>query len=613
MGRQVGIRSASQTSIVEVAGARPGGLAASVVFPSPSAMLVPAPLHSVTSTALLRLSCGPLWMLKSRGHAWTEQRLVRAAALLEHAHAGRAVGPQVQDLRDGLDMPALDIAAPDLNVDVTACWNVRAVALALCMRDLEASRPRSALAAVLPRFTAELQGQIAAQLQAAVNEFANARDPAAQAIASQYEDGPTIYNHLVYGPARRNRMQLAGALPLFVDALARNRADRAFDVLRATVDTGGPLLRTICHLFNVSPSTVRCLFGVPVSDVDAQCVRNPRILLATLDRLAPGERPRLQHGEWPQFIAAMREAASLFKCPASVGVLTASWVRHRMRETDEQRMGPDMLTFFDGDIASQVETFRLALISTASQVALKTHAGPSDVVSARATSEVDQLLTALSLRRLAQTSIGWHCDYATRRDTMALQQTASRRVDYWPLMTDPYVSTRFRVTMQALSTRQSLQSQGKALQQCLADSHLNDIDRRCRAGESYVVSVTDSASGTPLSTAEFVVKGHRDDPRLDVVVKQHTGPSNRRPPMACAHAISELRDHLMSAEAQRHLRTGFYAIAKPKTDGAQQASERELAARIAAFGQAMGQQQFDELVQRITKGTGPWSNARAVP
>ena len=83
--------------------------------------------------------------------------------------------------------------------------------------------------------------------------------------------------------------------------------------------------------------------------------------------------------------------------------------------------------------------------------------------------------------------------------------------------------------------------------------------------------------------------------------------------MACAHPISELRDHLMSAEAQRHLRTGFYAIAKPKTDGAQQASERELAARIAAFGQAMGQQQFDELVQRITKGTGPWSNARAVP
>src|SRR3989344_6489813 len=88
---------------------RKGMIAESVIFPSTDHLLATAGRRAVTSTALLKLGDGTIWMLKAVGHAWTDRRIDMAAtiALANENEGISRVWPQI--FASSLAMPSLII------------------------------------------------------------------------------------------------------------------------------------------------------------------------------------------------------------------------------------------------------------------------------------------------------------------------------------------------------------------------------------------------------------------------------------------------------------------------------------------------------------------------
>ena len=569
-----------------------------IVLPDSMAALAPAPLSHVPTTVMLRLSDGTLWMLRAQGQLWTVARIEHAAAILaEHAEcaAGRHL---MQRLRDALELPSLSIEAPILAGDLGKQWGVRAVAIQLLMRNLSFKRAVTGTYEGLSHALEVLEATLNEDLRKAIDRLVAALDLEVLTIATGDGFAHEIYNYLARQPTRRNRLQVAEALPIFVWSLANEGDMPAMAALRRAIDNGQPLVDTISRLFEVSPATVRSVIGRSPSMIGSRWLQQPRGLLRVLDRMSPELRPKADPAAWERFNRAADAAERLFGRPPWVGVLTASWMKHSMQEGMAAQRARSHLAALDADSVRAIEEFRLALIAAIGAELRESAVDASASLEQSATLEVDRHIESLSLRRLAEMSCKWRRDAAIERAGLQRELDLASGRTYWPLVPRPFEATSARRRVVPLTNLHALKAQGEALWLCLAASQLHSYDAKCRKGEAFIVSIVDSDSGIPMSTVEFHVPLRWSGHGGGVQVVQHRAKRNAPPSLACSASLNELVAHLETTAARRHLQVGLYTITSLARRANTCVDDFELAARVAAFRKAMGGQQYEELARR---------------
>lgn len=570
-----------------------------IAFPAPSAALIPSPLRHVPSTALLRLANGTLWMVKAKGHLWTDQRLSRAAELIQEFFSIRTGQPLEQRLRDELDLPSLTMDSPALGIDIAKHWEIRPIAVAAFIRDADTRRALPRVEGSLGAAVNEVEASLVAALKAAINRLVGVLDDHALKVATQGDFVPEIYNYLAHEPTRWNRLQLSVTLPLFLLSLATERDDAAIRAMARAIDDGVPLVQTVSRHFGVTPSTVRGLIGTPISMIGKRWEQHPRGLLRLLDRLPPQDRPKQDPASWKRFNDAADGAERVFARPVWIGVLAASWMRHSMRSNASGARAKSILEAFNRETVTAIEAFRQSMIVTVGAELRLPERHREQLLDSCVSPVVDHFIASVSLRRLAELGTKWHRDLAIARSNIQGDVDIAKGRRYWPLLAHPYVSERSGRRIVPLTTLWELHAQGTALQICLARSQLHSYDVMCKKGESFVVAVIDGKTGLRTSTAEISIVGKRTDKVVQAKLKQHTGHRNAAPTQLCASAVCELLDFLGTPAAQRHLRVGLNSIASLAQRGDSGTDDFDYAARVAAFRQTIGDQQYEALIHRV--------------
>lgn len=538
-------------------------------------------------------------MLKALGHVWTDTRIARAAAMLE-VHRGCVSASRLTELlRDELEVPSLRLELPALVGELGPQWDTRAVAVQLFMREWGAKQSVLTSQSGLGSAVEALERGLVRDLKTSISRMVAVLDSEALAIATLERFDPAIYNYLARQSSRRNRLQIAATLPLFLWALSHECDAPAMSEMRHAIDGGRPLIETICRLFGVTPSTVRAVISLPMSTLGERWARQPRGLLRVLDRLVPEHRPKRDRASWDRLNVATEEAERRFGRPPWTGVLTASWIRHAMRSGSVATPGHAMLATLDQTTVRAVEDFRHALIASLAAELRLPDTATTRWLEHCVTPEVDRYVESLSLSRLVEMSTTWQRDAVTTLAGLQGGRDLATGRRYWPLLAAPFVSATSQRTIVPLTSLKALQAQGERLKVCLAAARLHHYDAQCRKGQAFIVALRDSASGAPASTMEFQVKGKRTDLQLQVEVVQHTAARNLPPAQACANARHELVEHLATAAAQRHLRVGLNALSSLAHRADTCLDDFEQAARVAAFRKSMGDQQYEELARRV--------------
>jgi hypothetical protein len=205
-------------------------IARCIVFPEAARVLVGAPLgQDITHCALMRLRCGQVYLLRSRGHAWLGTRLSLAATFLQSV-ADTPLGYENLGRRLAHALGISNVEIPEtLSRELAENqWSIRSTVRALSERRMWAptgSKEKSAYELSVK--------QDAANLQASLSDFILELDEQIQHLASI--NGLIflpIYNYLIDETHRSYRLQFAATFPLLLKSVATAEGDVPEDVER---------------------------------------------------------------------------------------------------------------------------------------------------------------------------------------------------------------------------------------------------------------------------------------------------------------------------------------------------------------------------------------------
>ena len=233
-----------------------GDCAAAVVMPAPCIDLPRATARNVPSCAVVRLKSGPIWLVKVLGYWWSTQRLAAAARVLQDC--GHQFEPAALNDRlcEELELPGVSASRPGPADFDGSAWGVRRVAVAIHL----ARAFNTALAHPASLTSAEVAvvvERITEHLALALHRFRSGLDSEAMRHAARSGCvDQDIYNYLADTEHRRNRLQVAAVLPVFLRCLALRADVSPYREMRGAVDQGLPLVDAACEAMKIGRAHV---------------------------------------------------------------------------------------------------------------------------------------------------------------------------------------------------------------------------------------------------------------------------------------------------------------------------------------------------------------------
>ena len=570
--------------------------ASAVVFPGPELPLPPSTMRNLRSIAVLRLRGGPLWVLSVVGHRWTPDRLAFVADMLE---AHREAGPDAvltDRLSDELGLPNIRIELPTMADMEGSSWNVRPLAVALGLARVFADGT-TARGAITSADAEELAAEIRKSLIGALVRFRSGLDGDALARCQDYGDSALrVYNYLVVGEHRRNRMQFGDVLPVFLQAVASAQDKSPYREMSQAIDAGQPLAALVCQAIGVGSSVFRSLVGVPVDVCGARWLQSPVALMRLISTIRPDRRPGQDPGAWATLSRLVDHAESVIGCRIEQTLVGQRWLRdtlHRHAGNHAEVSAPEI----DTRALVIVEDFREELYAAVGVSQLVRAKVAKSTVDDGLRHVIDRWLLQRTRKQLATLAARWQDAYAAEKAGNASLIACMRGTRYWDFLPSPFTSADGRRRVVPLVSRQLLVDFGTAMANCLEASHLQSYDTACRSGGTFVVGLVDGESGAPRSTAEFKVGQLQEGAKMVVQVVQHTAHGNAAPSQSCVSAMRELLQHVEGDAVQRHLRIGVTAVRSIRRQGASAISAAQQGTRLRALRLVLGDQSFQDLLQ----------------
>jgi len=578
----------------------PGGGVAAVVCPA--AHRPPRSLRHVACCAVFRIGMDSIWMLRTVGHQWTAERLSAAIKILSRnpGHLPIRQDPTLAArLARAVEVPKVEVLAATLADADPELWQTRKLALALRMQQLQPDE-RAPDPAALAADVAAIEAELIARLGAALRRFVASLDGDILAAAPEAAHDAALYGYLADPAHRRNRLQLATTFPLFLRSAASADAGNAGDLIARLVDDGAPLLRALAAHWAVSPGVLRCLRGQPVEVIGARWQANVRALVTVLNALPAEFRPG-DAVAWRAFNDGVAFAESTFRCRPWTSPLALAWLRQAAkRNWSKGALGADGEDLHQSAIAL-VDEVRQALIEAllAEGTATSGTVAEEATLSARVWFRTDSYLAGLAPKRMIALAQRYRRELAHAQREHSGEIAAARGSGFWPLLPGEYISSdRARIVVPLASRREFL-SHGRAVDNCLGDSHLNHFSALCGRGEAFIVGVLEAGSRRPLSTAEVRAWRLTLSGRTEVRLVQHTAARNAPPSRACRDAVAEAIALLATPRGQDHLRHGARALAARRQGDPKLRREFDLLPVRQAVKAAVGEKRFEELAAMV--------------
>lgn len=591
------------SALVEVRWSSDATNIAGVVCPSVNSVSLLRPLSHAPCCALFRTAASSVWMLRTTGHVWTEERIATAAELLLSPTSKREATTPDASLETRLayllELPHVRVLRPVLTEVERSHWETRKLAVALRLQQLpeDAWVPEPALLAAEVEL---LESGLNSALRAAIHGFAEGLDHEVISVEPRSLVEIDLYNFLVQPTYRRNRLQFAKTFPLFVRAAATDGAGSLGGRIRSTVDAGLPLVSTLAKQWAVSPSVLRGLRQRPVDVVGARWESNIKSLVMALNALPAEFRPSQDPATWQAFNQCVGFAESVFGRRRWASPLALAWLRQAAKRgwtmQDIARASGDL----QGSVAL-VDDLRQALVET-----LRAETGTPSTVGgdevshwARVTTSVDRYLSGIALRRLTELAQRFRQELAAARLEVADDMALILGTKFWPLLPEEHLSSDLSRVVVSLATPEEMMRLGLVLGNCLGTSSLAHYATACMNGEAFLLAVLEAESRVPLSAAELHVSKRDLAHRYEVRVVQHRAARNARPTTPCRAALSEVLSRLRSEPYQQHLRAVFRAIAERRRNELQSKQEAERLPVVRALHRALGRRRFESLVRAL--------------
>ena len=592
-----------------------GNGVAAVVCPAVG-RVSPRSLRHTACCAVFRTDPGGVWMLRTVGHEWTEERLAAAAQLVARqlGHLPVRRDPMLATrLARALQVPQVQVLAAVLDPPDPQQWQTRKLALAARLQRLQPEEGTPDPATLAAQVDA-IERRLLAQLGAALRRFAGSLDTDILAAAPAAARDAELYAYLSDPVHRRNRLQLATTFPLFLRAAATAGGGGAGGLIGRLVDDGAPLVRSLAARWAVSPSALRGLRGLPVELIGAQWQANVEALVAVLNALPAEFRPGADAAAWRAFNDCIAFAESVFARRPWTSPLALAWLRQAARRGwTAEAIGETEREVLQASIAL-VDELRQALIEALRSGSAADAAATADeaALSARAWHGADAYLAGIAPKRLVALAQRYRRELAAAQEQHAGEIAAARGAGFWPLLPGEFVSGDKSRIVVPLADRQALRAHGRAVVNCLGGSHLDYYAAACGRGQTFIVGVLEARSRRPLSTAEVRATRPTLSGRTAVGVVQHTAAHNAPPSAACRDAVAEVIAALGSEGGQEHLRRGARVLAAQRRGDRELRREFDLLPVRQAVKAAVGERRFDELAAALRKAVDGQATARAL-
>jgi hypothetical protein len=570
--------------------------------------VLPRPLRHTACCAVFRTEPNAVWMLRTVGYEWTEERLAAAvevvARKLGHLPARRDPLLAVR-LARALQVPQVQVLAAALDPPDPGQWETRRLALAARLQYLPPGE-RGPDPAALALDIDEIERALIARLGEALRRFAHSLDEDVLAAAPDAARDIELYDYLADPIHRRNRLQLASTFPLFLRAAVSSGGSGAGGLIRRVVDDGVPLVRTLAAQWAVSPSVLRGLRGRPVETIGAQWQANIAALVTVLNALPAEFRPGADAAAWRAFNDHVSFAESAFGRRPWTSPLALAWLRQAAR----RGWTAETIAEADHDLQQAsialVDQLRQALIEALkAEGTLPTRTTvDAAALSARAWHEADRVLAGMAPKRLIALAQRYRRELAVAQGEHASEIATARGARFWPLLPGEVLSGDRSRLVVPLDSRQALLAHGRAVVNCLGGSHLNHYAAACGRGDAFILGVLEAGSRRPLSTAEVRAQRLTLIGRTEVRLVQHTAAHNAAPSRACRDAVAEAVALLGTAGGQDHLRRGARALAARRRGDAQLLREFDLLPVRQAVRATIGDRRFDELAAAFRQASG---------
>ena len=460
----------------------------------------------------------------------------------------------------------------DADIEALPSWPLEATAADAFGAALATHAPT--LAADAAALRDELRARLSAELQNGFDTFVERLDTEAVRVA-RAAGGLTVarYNYLVGGDERkrRNRLQAVKRYPILADQLA---TDEGYKLVRKAIDQGEPLLDCLASHFEVQRAVIRRVASTPLEWIDAQWRKRPHVLMRLLSDLEPSTRPATQE-QWVQFDRAVALIAKTSGHPSAT-TSNRLWLRQSASGGFRRTNLP---TADLAATAAVIDAFSAGLVEALREDFLDLVKAPqAERLARHALATVQQ---GLGVERMAAVAAKWLVAWRGEQEAAESEMQLATG-ERWPNLL-PESLTIGDMQVVELTTPIALRGEAARMSNCL-DTYV----QACAQGECQIFSVR-SEDGASHSAIETQVKRALGG-AFSVVVVQHAGVRNSKPPAACARVVPVLVRALSGATAQleafwrwrtqvaRLRRTDRVALAR--TAAARRALERVLPKRV---------------------------------
>jgi len=570
------------------------GLSAVVL---PGTLTLPAStMRNLGSIAVLRLRRGTLWKLSVVGHRWTRDRLAAVASMLDDHDGADIDTVLINRVSDDLCLPNLQIAIPSTSDLDGSSWDVRPLAVASGLARVFAGG-QIERATITGADVEAIAGEIRDSLTNALHRFRLALDEEALSRCRSFGDFTfKIYDYLVVDKNRRNRMQFADVLPLFLPAIATRQGESPYREIRRAVDAGERLAPVVCKAAGVNPSSFRSLVGVTIYHSGSRWLDSPMTLVELIDSIRIDRRPALDPAAWARLNRLVEHAESVAGCRIEQSLAIKFWVREALNSRAGIR---DVGTAPNFDVRTQilVDGFRdelLLAFGSHQQTGLRAKRPSGDDALRKV---VERWILKSTRKQLCTLAPNWMGAYTAlkARDEDLIATMRGKR--YWPLLPSSFSSADGTRRVVPLISQKQLADFGVSMANCLATAYLKSYDAACRSGTTYLVGLLDNLSCEPCSIAELKLELYENS-RLAVSVVQHTAKMNANPGRSCISTVDELLQHVQGTIVQAHLRLGFTVVRATRKQGTYAISQADRDTRRRALRYVLGDLAFEELRQQ---------------
>ena len=558
---------------------------------------LPHRLRNIPCTLLLRCRNATVWLLTSTDQLWSDERIEAAAAYL-CVNGDRWDAPFLQGgLADAIEMPVqikgISLAKPDGGFNPSA--------LADCLMRAWLAHQSDAVGVDQARaHRSTLEALATQQLQECIPRFQRGLDQPILAMLRSLGVDDSHYNYLCGTAKRRNRLQFSEQLPVFLPSVSRPSPPGSLGAtVREAIDSGKSWMSVLTKYLAVSQSAVNSLRGVSPEILDAHWISNLQQLLETLDAIAPEHRP-ITPEHWQLLTEQFKAINTVFGNRGAQRALTGARLREVMRQAVGQGHGAAALV--------SSEAFQIDQLRDSLNRALITHliqAGESTLdveVRSLISSRLNRYLAKLSWARLLNLSKKWRLAYAAAAQSQGDTIRFLGGNDYWNYVPGAaeFVA-RNGIAVQCLSTRLELIHHGRALDNCLAGSHLAFYHDACIEGRVMILALRDAKTRKPRSSAELAIRVPGKNGGIQLQLVQHTGPKNVVPTSDEQAALQSFLEEFATISWQEHAQRGLQALRQRRLLATKdQSSIDPVLAVVAglALQQTLGQERMDKLLQK---------------